>query len=164
MSFSYYVSVTLHVLAAIVWLGGMFFIALVGGPVLRAVEPQVRARLFRDLGLRFRTVGWVALTILVVTGLANLALRDLLQWSVLLSGDFWATPYGRVLGVKLGAVLVMLVLSGLHDFVIGPAAARLEAGSEAAAAVRVRASRLARVNAVVGLVLVVAAVRLARGG
>ena len=35
----YNLVVTLHVLAALFWLGGMFFLALVGAPVLRAVEP-----------------------------------------------------------------------------------------------------------------------------
>jgi len=40
----YYLNVTIHVLAAMVWLGGMLFFAAVGAPVLRKVEsPQLRA-------------------------------------------------------------------------------------------------------------------------
>ena len=35
----YWLSVTVHVLAAMLWLGGTFFLAAVGAPVLRKVEP-----------------------------------------------------------------------------------------------------------------------------
>ena len=35
----YYASVSVHVLAAMLWLGGMFSLAVVGAPVLRRVEP-----------------------------------------------------------------------------------------------------------------------------
>lgn len=164
MSF-YFINVTVHVLAAIVWLGGMLFLALVGAPVLRAVEPpSLRAHLFRELGLRFRAVGWAALGVLLVTGTLNLQLRGLLSPEVLGSGAFWAGSYGRALAVKLAAVVVMLVLSLFHDFVVGPAASRVPPGSDGALALRRRASWLARVNALVALVLIVAAVRLTRGG
>ena len=69
----YHLSVTLHVLAAMLWLGGMLFLAAVGAPVLRQVEPPaLRAQLFRTLGQQFRTVGWIAILTLVVTGVGNL--------------------------------------------------------------------------------------------
>jgi copper resistance protein D len=58
----------------------------------------------------------------------------------------------------------MLAVSAIHDFVLGPAAGREPAGSDRATTLRRRAALLARVNALVGLLLVVAAVRLARGG
>ena len=40
----YYLSVTLHLLAALSWLGGIFFLALVGAPVLRAVAVRAAVR------------------------------------------------------------------------------------------------------------------------
>lgn len=50
------------------WLGGMFFLGVVGAPVLRSVQPDSpRAELLRRLGERFRSVGWVAIAILLVT-------------------------------------------------------------------------------------------------
>lgn len=164
MSF-YLLNVTIHVLAAILWLGGMLFLAVVGAPILRRVEPAaLRAQLFRQLGLRFRLVGWIAVGVLIVTGVLNLHFRDLLRWEVLGAGAFWAGTYGRALAVKLAAVGVMLVLSLVHDFVLGPAASRAPPGSDAALGLRRRASWLARINAVVALVVIVAAVRLTRGG
>lgn len=50
MSGLYFLCVTLHVLAAFLWLGGIFFLAAVGAPVLRMVEPpSLRAELFHRL-------------------------------------------------------------------------------------------------------------------
>jgi uncharacterized membrane protein len=164
MRVAYLLNVTIHVLAAMFWLGGMFFLGLIGAPVLRAVEPAtLRQRLFNELGLRFRTAGWIAIAVLLVTGVLNLWFRGWLRWhGVLGAPAFWATLTGRVLALKLIAVTVMVSTAAVHDFVIGPAASRLEAGSEAALAARSRAAWMGRVNALVGVLLLVAAVRLAR--
>lgn len=161
----YYLNVTVHVLAALLWLGGMFFLAAVGAPVLRKVEPPaLRAQLFAALGAQFRRVGWGAIGVLVLTGVVNLHYRGLLRAEVWASAAFWGSGLGRALAWKLASVTLMIVVSGIHDFVSGPAAARLRAGSPEALRARRQASLLARVNALVGVVLVVAAVRLARGG
>jgi putative copper resistance protein D len=161
----YYVSVTLHVLVALLWLGGMFFLAAVGAPVLRHVEPpELRAELFQVLGEQFRRVGWGAIAVLVITGIGNLYYRGLLHGSVLGNPAFWAGRWGHALAWKLGCVVVMIGLSAVHDFWVGPAASRQEPGSAAALRYRRWAAWIARVEALVGIVLVVAAVRLARGG
>ena len=160
----YWINVTIHVLAAIVWLGGMFFFALVGAPVLRTVEPPaVRAELFTRLGRRFRKVGSAALAVLIVTGVANLHFRGLLHTHVVGSAAFWRTPYGTSLAWKLGSVVVMIAAGATHDVLAVRSAGR-EAGSEAAQQLRRRGALLARVAAVAGLGAVIAAVRLARGG
>lgn len=161
----YYLNVTIHILAALLWLGGMFFLAVVGAPVLRRVEPpKLRAELFRKLGEQFRTVGWIAIGVLVITGVVNLWFRGVLNGSALGSATFWASPYGRSLTWKLGAVTTMLVVSAIHDFVHGPRASRNRPGSPEALRSRRKAALLARLNAVIGLIVVIAAVRLARGG
>ena len=165
MSSLYYANVTVHVLAAMLWLGGMFFLGIVGAPVLRVLEPPaMRQRVFQELGLRFRTIGWVAIAVLVLTGVVNLHFRGWLRWhGVLGEPAFWGTTTGHALAWKLAAVLAMLSVSALHDFVLGPAAGRVSAGSPEAVRLRRRAALLARFNAVIGIVVVVAAVRLARG-
>jgi len=161
----YYLNVSIHLLAAFLWLGGMFFLAAVGAPVLRKVEPPaLRAQLFRQLGEQFRRVGWIAIGVLLVTGVINLYFRGLLSADVWSRGAFWSTSLGTALAWKLGAVTVMVAISGFHDFISGPAASRMQAGSPEALRARRNASLLARVNALVGVVLVIAAVRLARGG
>lgn len=43
----YPISVTIHLLSAMFWLGGMFFLAIVGAPALRGLDPNLRRRLFK---------------------------------------------------------------------------------------------------------------------
>ena len=161
----YLINVTTHVFAALFWLGGMFFLAVVGAPVLRKVEdPRMRRELFAALGSQFRLVGWGAIVVLLVTGFLNLWFRGLLTMEVLGDGSFWGTRYGMALGWKLAAVTVMLAVQAIHDFVLGPASSRAEPGSPRALRLRRWAALSARVTAAVGVVLVIAAVRLARGG
>jgi len=161
----YYVSVTAHLLAAFLWLGGMFFLAVVGAPVLRSVQPAaLRADLFRQLGERFRTVGWAAIATLVVTGTINLHYRGLLSPTLWKSSDFWSLPLGRALAWKMGAVAAMLLFSAVHEFITGPAASRPDPGRADADRARRQAVWLARPNAVDGLAVGIAAVSLARGG
>lgn len=164
MSVAYYTNVTIHVLAALIWLGGMFFLALVGAPVLRSVEPaSLRRELFDQLGRRFRSVGWITLGVLIVTGIGNLYFRGLLHWaSIWANADFWRSGYGTALGLKLAAVTAMLIVEGYHDWVLGPRAGQAAPGSNEAAALRAKASVWARVAAMCGIVIVIAAVRLAR--
>lgn len=162
----YLINVTVHVLSAMFWLGGMFFLGVIGAPVLRAIEPaSLRQTLFNELGVRFRMAGWISIAILVVTGIGNLYFRGWLAWpDVLGSAEFWRSEAGAALMLKLTAVFVMLAVSAVHDFALGPAASRAAPGSPEALSLRKRAALLARVNALVGIIVVVAAARLARGG
>lgn len=59
----YLFNVAVHLLAAFLWLGGMIFLAAVGAPVLRGVEPAA-LRGFGALGQQFRTVGWACTAVL----------------------------------------------------------------------------------------------------
>ncbi len=161
----YIINVTLHVFAALIWLGGMFFLALVGAPALRTVEsPHLRAQLFKVIGERFRTVGWVCILVLLITGTLNLHFRGYLSWQMLGSGNFWGSPYGKTLAVKLAAVIGMLIIQIIHDFFHGPAASRAAPGSEHALRMRRSAALMARISAILGIIVVLAAVRLARPG
>ncbi|MGH9379305.1 MAG: DUF4149 domain-containing protein [Thermoanaerobaculia bacterium] len=160
----YLTSVTLHVLAALYWLGGMWFLALVAAPVLRRdLEPEQRALVLQKVGHRFRFHGWLALAVLLVTGVANLQLRGWLRPEVIGEASFWASPLGHALAGKLGLVLVMFCLAGIHDFLLGPLASP-GTPAERRQQIRRAAVWVARLNAVAGLVLVYFAVRLARGG
>ena len=162
---AYLLNVTLHIFAALIWLGGMFFLALVGAPALRTVEsPHLRAQLFKIIGERFRTVGWVCIAVLLITGLLNLHFRGFLSWTMLGSGNFWGSSYGKALAVKLIAVTGMLIIQTVHDFFHGPAASRLAPGSEQALRMRRHAALMARVSAILGVIVVLAAVRLTRPG
>ena len=128
----------LHLAAALTWAGGMLFVALVLVPVTRRLDdPALRRRLMHDTGVRFRTVGWAAMSVLVATGLLNICFRP----ELLTLERFW---------VKAALVVFAIALSGLHDFVLGPRAGR----PEAPPSMRPAASWVARLNLVVVLVVV----------
>jgi len=75
-----------------------------------------------------------------------------------------ANAAGHALGWKLGLVAAMIIVSAVHDFVLGPRAGQAAPSSGEAMALRGRAAWVARINALLGVALVAAAVRLARGG
>ena len=61
--------VWIHLLAAVVWVGGMVFLSVVLVPVLKQDGGFARhVALFRTIAYRFRAVVWGAMGILVVTG------------------------------------------------------------------------------------------------
>jgi len=111
-----FLNVWLHILAAVIWIGGMLFLSLIAVPVLRRVDsPLVRRDLFRAMAQRFRRLVWICVAVLVPTGIVN----------VLSYGNHAAgSPYMKVLHIKLGLVAFLVIMGLLHDFVIGPRAAR----------------------------------------
>jgi uncharacterized membrane protein len=162
----YLFSVWLHILAAIVWIGGMAFLILVLVPAIR--QPQYRgvfASLIHWTGLRFRLVGWVCMGLLLLTGTFNLAYRGF-GWTDLWSGKLWQGSFGTILGAKLLLVAVILVASTVHDFSIGPrATSELQQAPASTEAVRLRrqATWLGRLNMLLALVVVALGVMLVRG-
>jgi uncharacterized membrane protein len=162
----YLVSVWLHIVAATAWLGGMLFLVFVVVPALRRPELAANATsAIRVLGERYRTVGWSTLLVLLVTGAANVAFRAGSSRGVF-EAEWWATPFGRILAAKLTLVLLVLLLSGLHDFLVGPRAGRLMAeapGDPATGRWRTAARWMGRINLLFALAIVGLAIRLVRG-
>lgn len=149
---TYFILVALHVLAAVVWIGGMLFLGLVLAPVLRSQPPSERAALLRAVGRRFLKIGWAALGVLLVTGP--------ILWSV---RAFQITPS---LGMKLILVAVILYLSILHDFSLGPRLTdRLEQGDQREETLRLRrqVALLARANTLFALMVLILGVAVSRG-
>lgn len=148
----YLTLVVLHVLGAVVWIGGMLFLGLVLTPVLRGHPPAERAALLQAVGRRFLRIGWTALGVLLVTGP--------LLWSV---RAFQITP---ALGVKLILVVVVLYLSILHDFSLGPKLVthlEKDGQGEETALLRRQVALFARVNTVCALIVLILGVAVSRG-
>lgn len=61
-------AITLHVLAAIIWVGGMFFGFLAVRPALAGLDTQQRARLWVGMFRRFFPWVWVSIAALLATG------------------------------------------------------------------------------------------------
>lgn len=162
----YALSVSLHVLAAMVWIGGMLFLTLVLMPGLRSLQDAaLRSRLIQLVGVRFRLVGWICLIALLFTGFTNLLARGI-PLSLLSDSAFWGGGYGRTLLWKVAVFSAILLLSATHDWYIGPRAgiaARARPGSAEAQRLRWFATWFGRVNLVLSIVMLVLGVMLARG-
>lgn len=162
----YLTSVWIHILAATVWIGGMFFVVLVVVPWLRRSTDRAAGTAFlRDTGIRFRMVGWICFAFLVVTGTFNLWARGV-RLPDLVNPDWYASPFGKAVVLKLSAFALVLLVSAIHDFIVGPRAVvalERDAGGGDAQRYRRHASRLGRANALLALVLVAAGVILVRG-
>jgi uncharacterized membrane protein len=148
---AYVFCVALHVTAAAAWVGGMLFFAAVTLPAVRRLEDgAARKAVFAALGPRFGRFGWIALAVLIVTGVLNLRFRGL-DLATLTDRRFWATGFGHTLAAKLAFVALAVLASGVHEV----------------AARRGRARRLAswtgRLVFLVSLAVVFLAVALVRG-
>ena len=158
--------IAVHILAAVVWIGGMAFLGLVVVPVMRSNgRGREASEFFHLAALRFRTVGWVCIVLLLLTGILNLD-RWGVGWSQLASASFWGSAFGQTLAVKLTLILIIVLLSGVHDFFIGPRASIAISERPASAdarRLRAAASWFGRVNSLLAVAVVVYAVMLVRG-
>jgi copper resistance protein D len=162
----YLLSVWLHILAAVAWVGGTLFLVIVLVPAMRRPEfGAVSPALIRLTALRFRWVGWVCFCIFAVTGVSNLAARGI-GIKELRDGAFWQGSFGLTLAIKLVLVAAILLVSAFHDFFLGPrAAAAWEAHRGSADTLRLRrqAVRLGRLNLLLALAVILLGSMLVRG-
>lgn len=166
MHLLYLTSVWLHIMSVVIWVGGTLFMALVLIPAIRQPDfSAVAARMVRWTAHRFRWLGWLCFLVLMITGSINLAFRGV-TWSDLSSALFWRGSFATVLMLKLSVFGLILGLSAVHDFSIGPrAAAAWEKEPQSAASVRLRrqATRFARFNLLLALIAIALGIMLVRG-
>jgi uncharacterized membrane protein len=117
----------LHVLTAILWVGGGFYTLVVQLPALLAVPPPARGPVMAQIVPRqVRYIGRVA-DFTILTGFLNLIATQRAQQ--------FLDPFGQRWTIVLGlGILLSLVLLGLLHGVVEPAVRRmLEIGPKAAA-------------------------------
>jgi copper transport protein len=100
----------LHLSAALVWVGGLVFLAACVWPL----APELR----REAFLRFSRLATILIAVLLGAGI-YLGLVRLPALS-----DLWRESYGQVLLVKIGLVSIALAWGGFHHFVARPALER----------------------------------------
>ena len=108
-----YLITWIHLAAAIALIGGLIFSQFVLAPAARDTATDSRSReVVRLAGRRFRTVAWVSLIILILTG-AYQMLNE--------SGSARIeTAWGVVLMLKLFLFAIAFGLLLIHDFIIDP--------------------------------------------
>lgn len=108
-----YVITWVHLAAAVILLGGLGFIQFVLNPAIRTIGSEVqRADLLRSIGRRFRTISWISLITLILTG-AYQMLKE--------SGSARIeTDWGVILMLKLFLFAMTFGLLLIHDFILDP--------------------------------------------
>jgi putative copper export protein len=103
------VLVAVHLLAAGIWFGGSTALIFVGVPAIRILEGEPRGRAMKELGLRWRPLGYGALGVAAITG-------------VVLAAREWQhdTAFQIVFWTKVALFLCLVVVSYFHNFVLGP--------------------------------------------
>ncbi len=106
---------TIHIVVASFWIGGMLFMALVLSPYVRKLPQSTQA--FQEVGRRYSLWGTViGLPVLFITGLFNIKFISGLN-----PFGFWSVnaPYVETLKIKLGLFFLTVVLAVIHDFYFG---------------------------------------------
>lgn len=137
---------TLHVLAAVVWVGGMFFAWMILRPVAAAtLSGPVRLTLWAGIFPRFFAWIWVCVSILPISGVAMLQLRY---------HGFETAP--RYVQVMMGLYVVMTALflriQGLQLPQLRRAVVEQDWTAGAGAMVKIR--RLVGANLCIGMAVV----------
>ena len=144
---------TLHVLSALVWVGGMFFAWMVLRPAaVKALEGPARLKLWVEVFQGFFRWVWIAVVLLPISGVGMIHL----QYS-----GFEAAP--RYVQIMMGLYLVMTALFIRIQALMLPELRTAVAAQDwpTGAAVLGRIRRLVGINLIVGLALVaIAAARL----
>lgn len=140
---------TLHVLAALVWVGGMFFAWMILRPAaVAALEGPARLKLWANVFPRFFVWVWVAVLILPISGVGLLQLR--------FSGFETAPRYVQVmmgLYVVMTALFIRIQALQLPELRTAVAAEDWATGAQALGKIR----KLVGINLIVGLVVVAVA-------
>ncbi len=142
-------TLVLHVLSAVVWVGGMFFAYMVLRPVAASqLEPPVRLRLWVGIFGKFFPFVWLAIILLPLTGYMMI--------SGMFNGMGNAPLYVHIMN-GIGSLMIFIFL---HIFFApyqrlkrSVAAEDWPAGGKALAQIR----RLVGINATLGLITVVIA-------
>ena len=127
-----YLITWIHLAAAITLIGGLMFSQFVLTPVARKAQADSKAwETVRLAGRRFRTIAWVSLIILILTG-AYQMLNE--------SGSARIeTTWGVVLMLKLLLFVIAFGFLLIHDFIIDPYALPSKDASPASASPTVSA-------------------------
>lgn len=159
----------IHVIAAVVWIGGNLILAMVIVPHFRQNLPPVqRIQLLTLIGKRFEPIVWGCVLILIFTGIANIFNSvDLFSTS---ASDLVGT-FMRTLAIKLLLFIILLVLTALHSFIYGPKLSQAIEGIDAEMeelpsnvnSIRKQMSIVSSSMGVVSLLIILAAVALRMG-
>jgi uncharacterized membrane protein len=112
---------SVHVLAAALFIGPQVFLAVIAVPAVRTIDDAaVRQRITRSITMGFGVLGVLALATLLATGIYNYYQND-----QFMNDDF--PRYFTLMQLKLTLVTLVIILTVLHGAVFGRRMQRLQA-------------------------------------
>ena len=141
-----------HMLAAVVWIGGMVFNLFVVRPPMGVVDLPQRLKLADGILRRFIPVVWISVGLLVLTGLL-MTLKRVASFEILLK-----TGYGNILILKLTLVAVMIsIVASIRYSLLPRFESLIEAQSSDLNKVLRQMVTLVKVNLVLGVLILLLA-------
>jgi uncharacterized membrane protein len=134
-----------HVLCAVLWVGGMFFAYVVLRPSLSVLEPIQRIALHTQVFRRFFLVVWHAMPLILITGFAVL-----FGFRGGLTAVGWNVHVMMLLGLIMSAIFLVIVFGPYARF------RRATDRNRAAAAIE-SIRKLIAINLVLGIITIVVA-------
>jgi len=101
----------IHLLAAMIWVGGSIFIKIVLEPYAKVMDPPEAAKLNSTIGKKFSMVAWISILLLLITGYIKTP-----------EGMYFETSSeaGIALAIKHVLVLIVVVVGLLIGLVAVP--------------------------------------------
>lgn len=157
----------LHIIAAVVWVGGNLILAMVVIPYFRQHLPPVqRILVLTQIGKRFEPIVWGCVGILFFTGIVNIFFAlDLTAVGPIPSA------FMRTLLIKILLFFTLVLLTAVHSMILAPRLAAavetldpdLEALPPEVEPLRSRMSIVSSLMGIVSLLILLAAVALRLG-
>lgn len=117
--FLYFLLLILHVLSAMIWVGGMIFYVIVFIPVIRNPElKDQKLRLLQLTAIQFRNISYYIFSVLILSGTGILYLKGFFQNGINL--ELWISNIGYMFITKIILFTILFLSSLYHDFVTGP--------------------------------------------
>lgn len=165
----YILSVVIHILSVVVWLGSAAFLVVAALPFFKENAPEQLLSFFEFSEKRLRAIGWAAFLLLLLTGLYSIHYR--FGFSSLSQQVFWTDGVGQLLFIKLLLFVVITALSFWHDFISGPRTLRIWKEyrngmldyEDELSRLRKHASLIGRITGVLAVGAIVLAVKIVRG-
>lgn len=156
----YVTSVFFHIVSACLWIGGMLFLIVAFIPGIRKHPDKVN--LIFSVSSKFRVAGFVALGVLLLTGIIQLEYRGV-QWTL---EYFTATTFGRIAGLKILIFILIILVSLVHDYFLGSRAIkawRNQPGEGRTTRLRMYSRLLGRLSFLLALLAAFLGILLVRG-
>lgn len=158
------ISASLHILAAVTWIGSMIYSWFAVAPALKPLGAPRASTINMMATERFSPLTWASLVVLIVTGIyAAFGHQDQLT-------PFFQQPAGIILFIKLLLVAALIVILFLQVYTFGPKMKKLlhpaipknQENTLAMARTSNTAKDLSTTHLIIGIVVIILAVVLSQ--